>query len=141
MLRIGVRVWVSGLLIMPNGLLLEKKLTSVYWLDSFPVKSNIASVMIFFLFYILFLIAAIACILTFIACSIFIYFYFIFDYSWFTKLRFRYTAKWFSYADTYIHSFSNYFPIFVIVVYWVEFLVLYSRSLLIIYFKYSSLGK
>ena len=48
----------------------------------------------------------------------------------------RSTAKWFSY--TYIHSFPDSFPIQVIKEYWVEFPVLYSRPLSIIYFIYSS---
>ena len=54
-------------------------------------------------------------------------------------VSFRYTAKWFSYTYTYIHSFSDSFPIEVITEYWVEFPVLYSRSLLIICFIYSSI--
>ena len=139
LLRIVLRVWVSGLLIVPNCLLLEKKLTSVYWLDSFPVKSSIASVSSF------------SCSTSFfsllpqlphsplIACSIFILYWIIVDLQ--SCVRIRHSAKWFSYAYTCIHSFSNYFPILVIEVYWVEFLVLYSRSLLVIYFKYSSVGK
>ena len=49
------------------------------------------------------------------------------------------TAKWFSYTYTYIYSFSDCFPISVITEYWVRFLVLYSRSLLIIYLLYSSI--
>ena len=36
------------------------------------------------------------------------------------------------------HSFLDSFPIYVIAEYWVEFPVLYSRSLLVIYFIYSS---
>ena len=48
------------------------------------------------------------------------------------------TAKWISYTYTYIHSFLDSFPVYVITEYWVEFPVLHSRSLLIIYFIYSS---
>ena len=44
---------------------------------------------------------------------------------------FRCTAKWISYTCTYIHSFLDSFPI---TEYWVEFPVLYSRSLFVIYF-------
>ena len=46
-------------------------------------------------------------------------------------ISFRYTVKWFSY--TYIYSFSDSCPILVVTEYWVEFPVLYSRSLLSIY--------
>ena len=53
-------------------------------------------------------------------------------------VSFRCTAKWFSYAYTYIHSFSISFPVQVITEYWVAFPVLCSRSLLIIYVIYSS---
>ena len=53
-------------------------------------------------------------------------------------VSFRCTAKWISYTYTYIHSFLGSFPIYVITEYWVEFPVLYSRSLLVIYFIYSS---
>ena len=44
--------------------------------------------------------------------------------------NFCYTIKWFSYTYTSIdiHSFSDSFPIYVIIKYWVEFPVLYSRS-------------
>ena len=74
-------------------------------------------------------------------------FYFILEYSWFTVLCLRYTAKWFcthTHTHThihihYIHSFSDSCPIQVITEYWVEFPVLYSRSLLIIYLVYTSL--
>ena len=52
-------------------------------------------------------------------------------------VSFRYIAKWFSY--TYIHSFSDSFLIKVTTEYWVEFFVLYSESLLIIYLIYSSM--
>ena len=53
-------------------------------------------------------------------------------------ISFRCTAKWISYTYTYIHSFLDSFPIQVITEYWEEFPVLYSRSLLVIYFIYSS---
>ena len=53
-------------------------------------------------------------------------------------ISFCYTAKWISYTYTYIHSFLDSFPIQVITEYWVEFPVLYSRSLLVVYFIYSS---
>ena len=48
------------------------------------------------------------------------------------------TVKWFSYTHTYIHSFLDSFPIQVITEYWVEFPMLYSSSLLVICFIYSS---
>ena len=51
-------------------------------------------------------------------------------------ISFMCTAKWF--IQTYIHSFSDSFLIKIIIEYWVEFLVLYIRSLLVIYFIYSS---
>ena len=44
------------------------------------------------------------------------------------------------YIYIYLHSFSNCFPILVIREHWVEFRVLYSRSLLVIYFT-SKFGK
>ena len=47
-------------------------------------------------------------------------------------------AKLISYTYTYIHSFSDCFPIYVIAEYCVEFPVLYSKSLLVRYFIYSS---
>ena len=47
------------------------------------------------------------------------------------------SAKWINYIYTYIHSFRFYSHI-VITEYWVEFPVLYSRSLLVIYFIYNS---
>ena len=43
-------------------------------------------------------------------------------------------------SESVIHSFSNCFPILVITEHWVEFHVLYSRSLLVIYFT-SKFGK
>ena len=56
------------------------------------------------------------------------------------SVSFWYTAKWISYTYTYIHSyFFDSFPIWVIAEYWVEFPVLYSRSLLVMYFTYSSM--
>ena len=48
------------------------------------------------------------------------------------------TLKWISYTYTYIHCFLDSFPIKVITGYWVEFPVLYSGSLLVIYLIYSS---
>ena len=56
-------------------------------------------------------------------------------------VSFRCTAKWISYTYTYIHSlfFLDTFPIYAITEYWVEFPVLYSRFLLVIYFMCSSM--
>ena len=59
-------------------------------------------------------------------------------------IAFKYTANWFIHTHTYtriytyIHSFSDSFSLYVITKCSVEFCVLYSRSLLIIYFIYSS---
>ena len=53
-------------------------------------------------------------------------------------ISFRYITTFFHYTDTYNHSFSDFFPIQIITEYWIEFPVLYSTSLLIIYFTYSS---
>ena len=53
-------------------------------------------------------------------------------------ISFECTAKWFSYTGTYIHSFLDYFLIEVIPEYWVEFPVLYGRSLLVIHLIYCS---
>ena len=53
-------------------------------------------------------------------------------------VSFRCTAKWSSHTGIYIHSFIDSFPIEVITEYWVEFPVLCSRSLLTIYFIYST---
>ena len=47
-------------------------------------------------------------------------------------------AKWLSYTYTYIHSFLESFSIWAIAENWVEFLELYRRFLLVIYFIYSS---
>ena len=52
-------------------------------------------------------------------------------------VSFTCVAKWFSYAYIHIPSFSDTFPIQVITEYWVEFPVLYPRSLFAIYFIYS----
>ena len=49
---------------------------------------------------------------------------------------FRCTAKWFIYI--YTHTYFRFFPLQVITRYWVQFLVLYSRPLLLIYFICSS---
>ena len=43
-----------------------------------------------------------------------------------------------SVLHTYIHSFLDSFPIYIITVYWVEFSVLYSRPLLVNCFIYNS---
>ena len=51
-------------------------------------------------------------------------------------VTFSRTAKWISY--TYIHSFLDSFPIQAITEHWVEYPMLYSRSLLVTYFIYSS---
>ena len=53
-------------------------------------------------------------------------------------VSFRCTAKWISYTDTYVPSFFSFFSHLVITEYWFEFPMLYSRSLLLIYFIYSS---
>ena len=52
-------------------------------------------------------------------------------------ISFRHIIKWLSYTYTYIHS----FPMYIITEYWVEFSVLYSRSLLVIHLVYSSVGR
>ena len=49
--------------------------------------------------------------------------------------RFRYTPRWFSYKYIHIGSFFKFFSHLVITEYWAVFSVLYSRSLLVIYFK------
>ena len=49
------------------------------------------------------------------------------------------TAKWISYTCTHVHSFVDSFPIEVIMENWDDFPVLYSRSLLVIYFIPSSM--
>ena len=59
---------------------------------------------------------------------IFILYYTIVDLQCHVGLR--HLAKWFSYTYAYIYL-SDYFPISVIAEHWVEFLVLYSRSLLV----------
>ena len=67
------------------------------------------------------------------------HFYFILEYNWLTVSCFRCTAKWFrfihthTHTHTHIHSFSDSFLILVITKCWIEFSVLYSRSLLMIY--------
>ena len=53
-------------------------------------------------------------------------------------VSFRCTAKWF-HIYTYICILLDYFPLQVITRYWMWLPVLYSKSLLIIYFMYSSL--
>ena len=53
-------------------------------------------------------------------------------------VSFECTAKYISYTYTYIYSFLEYFPIYIITDYWVELPVWYPRFLLIIYFIYSS---
>ena len=55
-----------------------------------------------------------------------------------TCVTLRCTAKSIRYKYTYIHFFSNYFPMYVITQYWAGYLVLYSRSLLPVHFIYSS---
>jgi len=47
--------------------------------------------------------------------------------------------KCINYTHTYIHSFSDYFPIKVITEYWEEFPMLYRRFFLVIYFIYTSM--
>ena len=46
-------------------------------------------------------------------------------------VSFRCAVRWIGYTYTYIHSFSDSFPISVITEYWVEFPVWYSRFLLV----------
>ena len=53
-------------------------------------------------------------------------------------LTFCCVAKWISHSYTYIHFFLDSFSTPVIAEYWEDFPVLYSRSLLVIYFIYSS---
>ena len=54
-------------------------------------------------------------------------------------VSFKCTAKWISFAYSYIYSFLDFFsPIKAVTHYWAEFPVLYNRSLLVIYFIYSS---
>ena len=60
------------------------------------------------------------------------HFYFRLEYNWLTVSCFRCTAEWFSFIHTHTHSFPDSFLILVIAECWVEFPVLYSRSLLII---------
>ena len=70
------------------------------------------------------------------------FFFFLINFHWSIVdlhcVSLRCTAKWFGYTYTYIHSFLDSFPIQVITEYWVEFPVLYSRSLIVIYFIYGS---
>ena len=56
-------------------------------------------------------------------------------------VSFKCIVKSISYTHTYIHSFLDSFPIKVISEYWVEFPVLHSRSLLVIYFMYSCVSQ
>ena len=51
---------------------------------------------------------------------------------WQCYAYFRGIAKWISYMYTYIHSFSDSFPLYVMLEHWVEFPVLLRRSLLVI---------
>ena len=53
-------------------------------------------------------------------------------------VSFSCTATWFSYTHTYIHSFSDSFPIYVITENWAGYPVQYSRFLLVICLIYSS---
>ena len=55
------------------------------------------------------------------------------------SLGFCYTAKWFSYKYTHILHFKNSFPLWFVPGDWIEFPVLYSRTLLFIHPRYSSL--
>ena len=48
--------------------------------------------------------------------------------------NFRHTAKWTSYAYTCIYFFKDSFPLLVMTQNWIEFHVLYGRSLLVKYF-------
>ena len=52
-----------------------------------------------------------------------------------SSISFCCAAKWISYTSTYIHSYLDSFPMQVITEYWIEFP---SRSLLVVYFMYSS---
>ena len=51
-------------------------------------------------------------------------------------VSFRYTAKWFVCVCVCIYPFSDSFPLYGITKYWVQFLVLYSRYMLVLYFIY-----
>ena len=69
-----------------------------------------------------------------------VYFFF---FNWSTVdlqcyVSFRCTAKWIAYTYTYIRSFLDSFPILVTTEYWVEFPVVYSRFLSVVYFINSS---
>ena len=55
------------------------------------------------------------------------------------SLEFCCTAKWFSYKYTHILHFKNSFPLWFIPGDWIEFPVLYSRTLLFIHPRYNSL--
>ena len=61
----------------------------------------------------------------------------LFMYSWSTMMCYFHVFNY-THTHMYIYSFSDSFPIEVITEYWVEFPMLYSRSLLVIYFIYSS---
>ena len=54
----------------------------------------------------------------------------------------RCIAKWFSYTYTdiylYLYPFLHSFPLYINTRYWIQFSVLYSRSLLVVYSTYSS---
>ena len=50
--------------------------------------------------------------------------------------HFRFTPKWFKYLCIYIFSCSDSFLLKIITRYWIQFLVLCSRALLVIYFTY-----
>jgi len=73
--------------------------------------------------------------------SFFIHFYFL-NFYWSTIdlqcVSFKCTEKWNVYTYTYIHSFLDYFTILAITEYWVEFHVLCSRCLFVVYFIHSS---
>ena len=56
----------------------------------------------------------------------------------YNAVSFMCTAKWISYMYTYIHFFLDSIPIWAVTGYWGEFPVLHSRSLLVLYFIYSS---
>ena len=58
---------------------------------------------------------------------------FLLEYSWFTVLCLRSTAKWMLYIHIY-PLLKDSFPMQIITEYWVELPVLYNRSLLVIYF-------
>ena len=112
------------------GLVRNKVKTKIFffffwWTDFLPLYSTFSKLFYFFIYLFIYL----------IYCFNFLNFYWsIFDLQ--CCVSFRCRAKWISYK--YIHSFLDSFPIKVIIEYWVEFPVVYSRFILVTYFIYSS---